>query len=264
MRIAAAFAALFLLATPALARDEAPLRLSERVKLPGDQLARRIFGPLSSNLLVANRPREVSALRFNWDVWFWTRAHEDTLTPGICASTRIIVHLERGLGGDRNDPVVALRDIETQATFLIQNRAFADRGFGFEPKELAGLEPACQAADPRWSIPADSSWQLMKAFEVANALGAAARAGRAPVPIDCTRIHFAGPPPASEAECLKQISSLSEKIVVGVASCGEGPLSTGDCIRIQTFDWFIYIQLDRAQKMVRAAFEGVEDTSAVQ
>ena len=264
MRVGAAFAALFLLAGPTLARAEAPLRLSEIVKLPDDQLARRIFGPLASNLFVTNRPRETSALRFNWDLWFWMRAREDSLTPGICASTRIIVHLERGLGGDRTDPVVALRDIETQTTFLVQNRAFADRGSGFEPKELEGLDAACQSADPRWSLPADSSWQLMKAFQFANQLGAAARAGRSAVPIDCTRIHFSGPPPASESECLKQIAGLSEKMVDGVASCGEGPLANGDCIRVQTYEWFIYFQLDRSQKMTRVAIQGVEDTRAVQ
>jgi hypothetical protein len=264
MRIWAAFAGLCLLASPTLAREAGPLAASEVVKLSDEQLARRIFGPLASNLFVSNRPRETNALQRSWDVWFWTRAHEDSLNPGICETTRIIVRLERGLGGTRNDPVLMLRGIETQSAFIIQNRAFADRGFGFEPKELEGLEAACQALDPgRDAIPADNSWQLMKAIEFANQLGTAARAGRAPVPIDCTRIHFSAPPPSSEAECLKEISSLSERTVYSVTSCGQGPLAGGDCIRIQSDDWFIYVQLDSAQNMTRVAIEGVEDTNAI-
>jgi hypothetical protein len=264
MRVGAAFAGLCLLATPALAREPGPLTASEVVKLSDEQLVHRIFGPLATNLFVGVRPREERLHRPSWTIWFWTRAHEDSLNPGICETTRIIVELDRGLGSDPKNPALVLRSIETQSAFIIQNRAFADRGFGFEPKELEGLDAACQSLDPsRDAIPADNSWQLMKAYAFANALGAAARAGRAPVPIDCTRIHFSGPPPSSEAECLKEISRLSERTVYSVTSCGAGPLAGGDCIRIQSDDWFIYVQLDRGQEMTRVAIEGMEDLNQI-
>lgn len=265
MRGAAALIGLALVAAPAAARDAGPLKWSELAKLSDDQLARRIFGPLAGNLVVGPRSR-VDRFRRDSSVWFWTRPRKDWLRPGICSTDRTIVALEVVPGSSHgDDSTLAISRIQTDTYYLVQNRAFADRGgYGFTPKELAGLDAACAEANPLDATQADDGAQLMTAFKIANELGSAARAGRAPAPIDCSHIHFSGPAPASEAECLKEISRLSEKSVDAVQSCGEGPVLSGTCIRIQTTDSFIYVLLDREEKMVRVAIEGIEDTRSVQ
>lgn len=261
---AVALAAPALAAAPAEVPGQRPLRESELTTLSDSELAGRIFGPLAAALVVGPRLRAHPIGR-GGEVWFWTRARKDGLKPGICATDRTIVSLEPVPGtGAGGDPGLAIRGIRTDTYFLIANRAFAERGFGFTPNELAGLDAACARLNPRDGTQADSSWQLMKAFELANQLGSVARAGRATFPLDCSRIHFFGPAPASETECLKEISRLGERLVDAVRSCGEGPVLSGACIRIQTPDWFIYVLLDREQKMVRAAVEGIEDTRAIE
>jgi hypothetical protein len=259
----AAFLVLCLLASsPAPARESAPLTVSELAKLSDGQVARRIFGPLAPDLFVSIRPGTATARWRGERIWFWTRPREDRSNPGLCRTDRMIVSLEPVGTKPTGDRLVRLASIETRTYFIVRNPALAERGSG-TPKELEGLEAACAALDPRRdSIPADSGWQLMKALSLANELGAAARAGRAPVPIDCTRLRFSGPPPRDEAECLKEISGLSERLVAGVRSCGERPALDGSCISVQAANRFISFVLDHDRKMVRVSIEGMEDLSS--
>ena len=61
----------------------------------------------------------------------------------------------------------------------------------------------------------------MSAFEMVKKLGDAARAGRAPAPIDCSRLNFNRDPPASEAECLAEFKTLGETSVASTTECAE-------------------------------------------
>jgi hypothetical protein len=265
MRLAAAFLILLLPAAPASAADPAPLTRSELSSLSDEGLARRIFGPLAGDV-VASRP--ISSARpwsDSW-VWFYTRPRKDWLRDGLCVTDRMIVHLTPVALSLGDNPALRLHSIAVDTNYIIRDRKMANRLSGFDPKELEGQDEACAKLDPRRdSTPAENGWQLMEALQLANELGAAARAGRAPVPIDCTRIHFSGPGPADEAACLKELATLSEVMVDGVQSCADPEVTGGLCIRVQTWDWFIYFVLSWGkQEMERVIVSGIEDNSAVQ
>lgn len=259
---------LALLAAPAPAaeRKPEPLTRSELQTLTDEALARRIFGPLAADLFVGIRPDKDDRSWGAVAIWFYTRARKDWLHPGLCVADRIIVYLDDAPLRAFDSPGMGLRTIRVDTNYIIRDLKMAIRGSGFDPKELEGQDEACARLDPRRdSIPAESGWQLMKAREVLNQLGEMARAGKASVPIDCRHLRFAGPPPESEAECLKALSVLSERSVEGVQSCADSQVTGGLCLRVQTWDWFIYFVLRWAdQSLERVIVHGVEDTSAIQ
>lgn len=252
-----------LVGVPASASEPAPITRSELRSLSDEALVIRVFGPLARDLFVSRIDRESILPRRPVEIWFSTRARPSD-APGVCVTDRSIVRFEPALPWTDSQPM-RLRAIETQASFIIQNRDLAMRETGIDASELEGFEERCAALDPRRdSTPADSGWQLVKAISLINELGEAARAGRAPVPIDCQHLRFSGPPPTNEAECLRELSHLGEHSVGWVQGCAEAVVINGTCIRVLTNDWFIYFILTTSQRMERVIVRGIEDTSAVQ
>lgn len=234
------------------------------IRLPDEVLARRLFGAVGDDLFVGYRNRNRLGRSLHGDVlWFWTRPHH-TMRPGVCVSEWLIVSLEAdsvGLPSQRQ--TLRLRSINRNLVHIVVDRAMARRLSGFDEDELRRARARCAEADPRRdSIPSDSPWQLMKAFELIGALGEEARQGRALAPIDCTRFEFSGPP-TSEAECLAALARLSEGSVHWTQDCAEAVVIGGPCIRVQTSDWFIYLVMRQDQQLERIIVQGMEDMSQV-
>ena len=265
MRIGALLLTLLAAAT-AGAREPAPITRSELKKLSDEALARRIFGPLGADLYATDMTRESGRPWEGARIWFWTRPRKDWLRDGLCVSNRMMVYLAPERLAVRDDPPLRLAAIESDTVYMVRDRKMAEKLTGFDPDELKGQDEACARLDPRRdSISADSGWQLMKAFALIKALGDGARAGRAPAPIDCTHIDFGGPAPESEAACLARLSSLGETAVHATVDCAD-PIATGRyCIRVQTYDRFIYFILHSpSQELERIVVQGMEDTYAIQ
>jgi hypothetical protein len=264
MRLAAALLVLLLAAAPAWAGEPRPLTRSDVKSLSDEALAKRIFGPLAAGLFVS-RPTMSSRTWEGAQIWFWTRPRKDWLRDGLCVTDRLTVRLSPAPMAVTRDPAMQVSGIETETNYIVRDREMATRLTGFDPKELVGQDEACARLDPRRdSTPAENGWQLMKALEVVEELGAAARAGRAPVPVDCTQLRFSGPP-ASEPECLKALSTLGRHSVAAIQSCGDPVVTRDLCIRVQTWEWFIYFVLDWGhQKMERVIVQGIEDNSAIE
>lgn len=266
MRLAA-FALAFLAAAPAAAGEAAPLTRSEIAGLSDEALARRILGPLAAaDLYVTNMTRDYARPWEGATIWFWTRPRKDWLRNGLCVADRTIVYLAPDRLAVGKDPALRIASMESQTVYIVRDRKMAARLTGFDPDELKGQDEACAKLDPRRDeIPADSGWQLMEAFELTARLGGAARAGKAPVPIDCSHVDFSGPPPENEAECLSRLTGLYDSSVEATADCAD-PIATGKhCIRVQTYDRFIYFILrSPGQDLERIVVQGMEDTSDVQ
>jgi hypothetical protein len=265
MRAVAALLTLTFVSTTALAGEPASLTRSEVRSLSDQALARRIFGPLASDMSVSNRTNRNPRLWGPEIIWFWTRPRR-SWTPGVCETDRIIVHLEPGLpsqaGGDRS---LRLHGLVVQTYFIVQNRELARRLTGIDPREMEGLDVACAALDPRRDgIPADDSGQLMKALSLISELGEAARAGRTPAPLDCSRMNWNGDPPVDEAACLRELAILRENQVGWVAGCAEAVVFETNCIRVLSSDWFIYFLYRPDQRLTRIIVRGIEDTSAIE
>jgi hypothetical protein len=265
VRLAALLLALFA-AAPATASEPEPLKRSELTTLSEEALARRIFGPLASDLYVTNMTREGGRRWSDAWVWFWTTPRKDWLRAGLCVADRMIVRLTPDRLAIGENPAMRIASVQTETVYIVRDREMATRLSGFDPKELEGQDQACAKLDPRRnSIPAESGWQLMSAFEMVKKLGDAARAGRAPAPIDCSRLNFNRDPPASEAECLAEFKTLGETSVASTRECADSIVSGTYCIRVQTFDSFIYFVLRwKDQEMERVIVQGVEDTSAIE
>jgi hypothetical protein len=265
MRLAALMLAL-LAAAPAEARQPAPLTRSEIKTLSEEALARRIFGPLGADLYATNMTRESGRPWEGARIWFWTKPRKDWLRDGLCVADRTIVYLAPDLLAVGNNPPLRIAAMETETVYIVRDRKMATKLSGFDPDELKGQDEACAKLDPRRdSIAAESGWQLMTAFELMKKLGDGARAGRTAVPIDCKQIDFSGPPPASEAECLTRLSSLGEASVAATRDCAEAQATGTYCIRVQTYDSFIYFFLSfPGQDLERVIVRGMEDTSSIE
>lgn len=265
MPLAAILLAL-LAAAPAAAREPAPLMRAELATLSEEALGRRIFGPLAADLYVTNMTRQTGRPWEGGRVWFWTKPRKDWLRDGLCVSDRMIVYLAPDpLAIDKN-PAMRIGAVQTETVYIVRDRKMATKLTGFDPKELEGQDEACASLDPRRnSIAADSGWQLMSAFELVKNLGEAARAGRAPVPIDCSGLNFNREPPATVAECLAEFKSLGEHSVAATKECADSIVSGTHCIRVQTSDSFLYFVLRRQdQEMERVIVEDIPDTSAIE
>ena len=265
MRLAALILAL-LAAPPAEARQPAPLTHSELTTLSEEALGRRIFGPLAADLYVTNMTGQSGRRSEDGRIWFWTKPRKDWLRDGLCVADRMIVYLAPRPLAIGDDPAMRIAGVQTETVYIVRDRKMATKLTGFDPDELKGQDEACAKLDPRRdSIAADSGWQLMKAFEMMTKLGDGARAGRAPVPIDCTHIDFSGPAPESEAACLARLASLGEHSVHAVQDCGDARVTGKHCIRVQTSDWFIYFVVRRNdQEMESVIVQGMEDTFSIE
>ena len=265
MRIAALLLA-WLAAVPAGAREPAPITRSELRTLSDEALARRIFGPLGADLYATDMTGESARPWEGARIWLWTKPRKDWLRDGLCVSDRMFVYLAPDRFALGDNPALRIASVASDTVYIVRDRKMAEKLTGFDPDELKGQDEACARLDPRRdSIAADSGWQLMQAFELTQALGDGARAGRAPVPIDCTHMDFNGPAPENEAACLARLSSLSDASVTATADCADPTATDRHCIRVQTHDRFIYfILLYPSQDLERVIVRGMEDTFAVQ
>ena len=192
MRLPAFLLIALLAAAPAAGREPVPITRSELETLSEEALARRIFGPLGADLYVTNMTREGGRRWEGGRIWFWTKPRKDWLRDGLCVSDRMIVHLAPDRLAVGKNPALHIAGVETETAYIVRDLKMATRLTGFDPDELKGQDEACAKLDPRRdSIPADSGWQMMRAFELMKKLGDGARVGRAPVPIDCAHIDSA-------------------------------------------------------------------------
>jgi hypothetical protein len=162
----------------------------------------------------------------------------------------------------REDPAMRPVGFNLQSVFIIENRAEAGRLFNPTRRAPHERDAACIALDPRrGGIPAEYPYQLMRALELTEALGAAAREGRALVPVDCSRINWNGHPPADEAACLRELAVLREDHVVWVQACRAKREAPGGCIQVMTRDWWVEFDMNLNQTPRAAVIEGFEDLS---
>ena len=269
MRLAAALL-LLRLAAPAAGAQQgggaaaAAVRLSELRNASDEALVRLFFGRVRAFPYVGHRDRDrLSRVRRGTSLWFYSQARA-TDRAGICRTDRLIVTLEVTGLSRADDPILQPREFELQPTFIIENRGEARRSSNAASRGAAERDAACRALDPRRDgIPADYPYQLMRAIELVEELGAAARAGRALVPIDCSRMYWNGDPPADEASCLRELALLREHSVVWVSRCEPRREAPGGCIRVMTRDWWVEFDMNLNQSPLRAVIVGFEDMSQV-
>jgi hypothetical protein len=254
--------ALLLAASPVTAQPPTPLTYQELRTLPDDALARRLFGALAPDIVLS------LSLRPDWprnplpdtSIWAWTRPRASWL-PGVCETDRSILSFERDLlragGGNRGNPAMRLAQIQTHTYYIVQDRALAEGRTQEDPEHPDAWGAACDGLDPRGeSVPADNPLQLMRAYALVNELGAAARAGRAHAPLDCSRMRWNGPQPADEAACLRELRGLGDHSLGWVSDC-RGPESA-NCIRVLTDAFYINFSLNAGQT-IAIRIEGFED-----
>jgi len=206
--------ALLLAASPAPAQPQARLTYQELRTLPDEALAQRLFGALAPDIVLSLRPDFPRNPLPDTSIWAWTRPRASWL-PGLCETDRSILtfepdHLSAG-GANRENPAMRLAQIQTHTYYIVHDRALAEGRTRPDPEHPDAWAAACGGLDPRGeNVPADHPMQLMRAYSLINELGAAARAGRAHVPLDCSRMRWNGPQPDGEAACLRALRGLGD------------------------------------------------------
>jgi hypothetical protein len=185
----------------------------------------------------------------------------------VCETDRSILSFERDLlragGVNRENPAMRLVQIQTHTYYIVRDRALAEGRTRPDPEHPEAWAAACDGLDPRGdNVPADNPSQLMRAYALVNELGAAARAGRAHVPLDCSRMRWNRPPPADEAACLGELRGLGDHSLGWVSDC-RGPESA-NCIRVLTDEFFINFSLNVGQRPIAIRIEGIEDLNEVE
>lgn len=239
--------------------------LSQLRNASDDALVRLFFGPVRAFPYAGYRDRERMALtprRISLTFHSQARASD---RAGLCRTERMTIMLEREMiPTSRADPAMRPVGFDLQSIFIVENRGEAGRLGNPTRRAPHERDAACIALDPRRDgIPAESSYQLMRALELTAALGAAARDGRALVPVDCSRMNSNGDPPADEAACLRELAALREDHVVWVQGCLAAREAPGGCIQVMTRNWCVEFDMNRDQSPRRAVIEGFEDLSQV-
>ena len=239
--------------------------LSEFRTLPDAEFARRALGPLELFPFVSHRETDPQRTALHPEsVWFWTRPRPSD-QPGVCASDRLIVQFRptRFSG-----PQVGMQPtgVALQTYYIVQDEAVARQMSGHPMDWRTRMAGLCPSIDPRRidATPAESAYQLIAARRLLEQLGAAARTGRAPAPLDCSRMNWQGEPPADETACLREMTWLGAHSVHWVQNCWPRRAAPGGCIQVLTSRW--YIEFDQAVggAPIRIVVNGIEDNSAVQ
>ena len=261
-RLALLMLALFA-ASSAGAQQPGAVRLSELRRASDEELVRLFFGPVGAFPYVGYRDRSNlgnGLIRQRASLWFYSQARA-TDRAGVCRTERLSIMLERVGPGDRDDPMMQPRQFDLQPIFIVENRDEARRLTNPTSRSRGELEQACAGLDPRRDgIPADYPFQLMQALELIESLGEGARAGRAVMPLDCTRLYWNGPP-ADEATCLRELAVLRESNVGWVQHCAPQREAPGGCIQVLIHDWFIEFDMNLDQTPRRAVVNAAEDLS---
>ena len=264
--------ALLLVASPSPAQPappaNGPLTYGELRTLPDEALARRLFGALAPDIVLGIRLGWPSSpvIMQRANIWAWTRPRP-SYRWGLCETDRSVLSFERDHlrgGANRENPAMRLARIETKTYYIIHDRDLAEGRTRPDPERSGAWGAGCATRDPRRDgVPADNPHQLMRAYALVNELGAAARAGRAHVPIDCSYMRWPGPQPIGEAECLRELRHLGNPWVGWVSGC-RGIAAAADCIRVLGGEIFVEFSLNRGQRPIAIAILGVEDNSAVE
>jgi hypothetical protein len=242
------------------------IRLSELRDLPDRELVRRVLGPLEPFPYVSHRSaRDMSALRGGVNLWFWTRPRAAD-RAGLCRTDRLIVYFETAPlhVGDRKDPPMVPAGFDLETYYIVENRKEALEIFGPGKRKPYELHAACAKLDPRRDgTPAEYAFQFARALKLVEELGAAARAGRALAPLDCTHLDWNGEPPADEAACLKELGVLGENSVNWVRECPAKRAAPGGCTQVMAHRWFIEFDHDTGGNPIRIVIQAQEDMSQV-
>jgi hypothetical protein len=257
-------------ASPAQAQEGGGLapgavRLSQLRTASDDALVRLFFGTVRAFPYAGYRDRERMALApRRISLTFHSQARA-TDRAGVCRTDRMTIMLEREIVPDRrDDPAMRPVGFDLQPLFIVENRGEARRSSNPTRRSPHERDAACIALDPRRDgIPAEHASQLMRALELTGALGAAAREGRAAMPIDCTRMNWHGDPPADEAACLSRLATLREDHVAWVQGCRAKREAPGGCIQVMTQEWWVEFDMNLDQTPRRAVIEAFEDMSQV-
>lgn len=264
--------ALLLAASPAAAQPappaHGPLTYGELRALPDEALARRLFGALAPDFVLSPRldwpSRPLASRRAT--IWAWTRPRP-SYGWGLCETDRSILTFQPDFlrsGADHENPAMRLARIETKTYYIILDRALAEGRTRPDPDRPGAWGAGCGTRDPRrGGVVADYPHQLMRAYALVNELGAAARAGRAHVPLDCSRMRWRGPEPADEAACLRELRGLGDHSVAWVSEC-RGIAGAANCIRVLDGEIFIHFSLNPGQQPIAIRIEGVEDNREVE
>ena len=251
--------------TVLLPLEPGSIPLDEFRTLPDAEFARRALGPLGLFPFVSHRETDPGRIALHPEsVWFWSRPRPSD-QPGVCASDRLIVQF-RPTGFRGAQVGMQPTGVGLQTYFIIQDEAVARQLSGHPMDWRTRMALVCPELDPRriGSTAADSAFQLMMARKLVEQLGVAATAGRAPAPLDCSRMHWQGDPPADEAACLREMTWLRADSVNWVQNCWPRREAPGGCIQVQTSRWFIEFDQAVGGDPIRIVVNGIEDNSAVQ
>jgi hypothetical protein len=211
MRRAGALLPIALASAPAVAAEKPVPLTKESVRtMAPEELARRVFGDLGHVMypLPYSEPRGsgVSTMPLR-ALWFLTRPRR-SYRAGLCETDRIAVAFEPVPYSLGRDPAVRPYRFEKYENHFVQDFAKARTGdpVGDEEDEAA-LESACAATDPRNVniIVASSPFEIVAGLDSLADLVEAAKAGRAPAPLDC---RDESGEPITETECLKNLARL--------------------------------------------------------
>lgn len=250
---------------PAPDLGPATIPLAEFRTLPDEAFARRVLGPLALFPLVSHRETDPGRLALRPEhVWFWSRPRVSD-RPGVCFSQRLIVSF-RSTGLRGANAAMQPTGVQLDSYYIIQDEAVARRDSGHPIEWRAHMAGPCSQIDPRQigSTPAESGSQFMAAREMVEQLGEAAKAGRAPAPLDCSRMNWNSEPPADEAACLREMTWLHADSVYWVRNCWPRREAPGGCLQVQTARWFIEFDRAAGGNPIRIVVNGIEDTDAVE
>jgi hypothetical protein len=207
-RAAIAFLALLMTAGPAFAAEPPPLNWGRVRDLPPEALARQLFGEVGRIMYL--RPIQLPDLTRYPDLalrslTFLTRPRA-SYRAGVCETDSVTVEFEPVPSALGPDPPVQPSRFELSTQFIVQDLAKVREGRSSDDDRPA-LERACRAIDPRQVslVAAESEYEVTGAVGLLAELVVAARAGRAPAPLECRSLAGEA---LREADCLRNIARL--------------------------------------------------------
>lgn len=240
------------------------IRMSELRDLPERDVVRRVLGPLELFPYLGHRSsRDFHEILGLARLSFWSTAR-GAGHAGICRSQQLKVAFTRAFvpSMERDDPTMRSAGFDLDDYYFIENETEAFGPYSEKQRPAHELETACRKLDPRrrMATKAPSAFHLIRAGTLVESLGAAARSGKAPAPLDCARFHWNGEAP-SEAECLRALSLLHRESVRLVRECSTRRAAPGGCVMVLTPDHFIEFDLSGGGQPIRIVIEAPEDMS---
>lgn len=222
-----------------------------------ETVTRRIFGgiaPLMLPLPDRGRPgvRPRRPLR---QLAFFTLPNAAN-AAGLCRTEFVVVEFAPTGPPAGADTRVQPRRITSAPAYFVRDPARLRAGHPnedeAEDEDEESIAAACAATDPRrvHIISAPDDHQVETALRLLLDLAEATRAGRAPVPLDCSDYLPTDPAPA-EARCLAEFARLGTEHILQTRLCD--PPVPAVCHQIDTGDSAIYLTMNATNQRLAGA-----------